>query len=279
VKREYFVEEIWIMKRRNGFTLIELLVVVAIIAVLIAMLLPSLRMAREYARRAVCCSNQKGVLTALNMYLIDSNSKFPQTTIRGWEYTWFPESLALKKVTADCGIYPNYIKDWHVFYCPSATIDGSVSSDSSNQVSWKYSNPSYPWIKRITHYWMYFANAINAGGSVYETEANRSLSSRVQGENEAYSDISSRVVAMSCWPEGYTGGEFSGVGAGMVGGHGRSGLPMGYLDGHVVFVPRSKLIFDIAGPDATVLRAVTRPFMGQSSAPHALSRPLSDFGE
>ena len=58
------------MKRR-GFTLIELLVVVAIIALLMAILLPSLRQAREQARAVVCLSHLKQWSLCLSMYTSD----------------------------------------------------------------------------------------------------------------------------------------------------------------------------------------------------------------
>lgn len=62
-----------------GFTLIELLVVISIIALLLAILMPSLRKAREQARLAVCSSNQRQMLVGLMSYNAD-NEKLPPCT-------------------------------------------------------------------------------------------------------------------------------------------------------------------------------------------------------
>ncbi len=56
---------------KRAFTLIELLVVVAIIALLISILLPSLQGAREQGKRAVCLANMKSVGQASQSYAVD----------------------------------------------------------------------------------------------------------------------------------------------------------------------------------------------------------------
>ncbi|HUU99009.1 MAG TPA: prepilin-type N-terminal cleavage/methylation domain-containing protein [Phycisphaerae bacterium] len=64
-------------QHRRGFTLIELLVVVAIIALLISILLPSLVSARRQAKRSVCVSNLHQIGVAMPQYTQENNDWFP----------------------------------------------------------------------------------------------------------------------------------------------------------------------------------------------------------
>ncbi len=63
--------------KKGAFTLIELLVVVAIIAVLVAMLLPALQRARGDALAVACGVNSRQIGTAVVLYTNDMNGYFP----------------------------------------------------------------------------------------------------------------------------------------------------------------------------------------------------------
>lgn len=68
----------------GGFTLIELLVVIAIIAVLMGILMPSLRKARQQARAVICQSNLKQWGGIWSMYLNDHDNIFPNGMTGVW---------------------------------------------------------------------------------------------------------------------------------------------------------------------------------------------------
>lgn len=65
---------------QKKFTLIELLVVIAIIAILAAMLMPSLQSAKENAMRSTCVNNQKQLGHVFQNYIADFNDYCMPTT-------------------------------------------------------------------------------------------------------------------------------------------------------------------------------------------------------
>jgi prepilin-type N-terminal cleavage/methylation domain-containing protein/prepilin-type processing-associated H-X9-DG protein len=95
---------------RGGFTLIELLVVIAIIAILAAMLLPSLAKAKEKAKRASCLNNLKEYGLACQMYANDNANKMPQMVSGFWPWD---VSVETANVLAQNGTQR------HIFFCPS----------------------------------------------------------------------------------------------------------------------------------------------------------------
>jgi prepilin-type N-terminal cleavage/methylation domain-containing protein/prepilin-type processing-associated H-X9-DG protein len=64
-------------RKRSGFTLVELLVVIGIITLLIAILLPVLRVARDQARRTACASNLRQIYGAIVMYGNENRQMLP----------------------------------------------------------------------------------------------------------------------------------------------------------------------------------------------------------
>ncbi len=84
---------------RNAFTLIELLVVIGIIAILIAMLMPSLQKAREQARLIKCMSGARQTFFAVEMYCNDYKNYYPAA---------YPTGQLSRA-------YPYPIPQWHYF--------------------------------------------------------------------------------------------------------------------------------------------------------------------
>lgn len=66
--------------RHPAFSLVELLVVTAVIAILLAILIPTLRKARQAASRVSCAHNLKQIGLGMTMYLNDHDSTYPFAT-------------------------------------------------------------------------------------------------------------------------------------------------------------------------------------------------------
>ena len=109
------------MKTR-AFTLIELLVVIAIIAVLMAILMPSLRAARDHAKRIHCVSNLKTLTLAWFMYKDENDDELVggHTATGNWVLAPSGNSIEDKKEAIRRGtLFPYVNNTVDVYRCPA----------------------------------------------------------------------------------------------------------------------------------------------------------------
>ncbi|MHC4539141.1 MAG: prepilin-type N-terminal cleavage/methylation domain-containing protein [Planctomycetota bacterium] len=113
------------MSTRRGFTLIELLVVIAVIAILLAILMPALRAAKDQSKKTVCTGHVKGLVLATKMYTDDWDGKTHRSPNNGlWdnahENPAVPKPYGPNDSLAYWGIaYFPYARNKKVFRCPS----------------------------------------------------------------------------------------------------------------------------------------------------------------
>jgi prepilin-type N-terminal cleavage/methylation domain-containing protein len=146
--------------RLHGFTLVELLVVIAVIAVLLAILIPATRAAREQGQRAVCLSNLRQLTSAWIQYADDHDGKLVCGSagsltitgslgrlrkLEGWAGSAFgyPKSRASLLNNPAKGAMWRYVQDVDVYRCPRgraghAITYSTVASANSIDVNGTY---------------------------------------------------------------------------------------------------------------------------------------------
>jgi len=111
-----------IVSERRGFTLVELLVVIAIIMLLMAIIIPVLRKAKERAREIICRANLRSVGLGLLMYSGDNDNTMADSSTTN-RFFWYDSSGNIRKTNdndAYWGVaYIDYVKETKVFGCPS----------------------------------------------------------------------------------------------------------------------------------------------------------------
>lgn len=111
-----------VQKMSRIFTLLELLIVISVISILVAMLLPALRSAREKARAALCMGNQKQVFLFLQNYTddFDGFSICPNQKIKeddAEDYAW---GYNLSRLYKNNRLLVGTKANGPEFFCPSA---------------------------------------------------------------------------------------------------------------------------------------------------------------
>ena len=133
------------MEKRNAFTLIELLVVIAIISLLVSILLPSLNVARDMAKKTLCSSNLRTLGTAMNIYAAENNGSLPRN-LSSYLPTYQGIVSPLPQMNLRygwCLIYPNYIDNFKTLACPMANKRWDFNFDTQYGVKDGFADYSY----------------------------------------------------------------------------------------------------------------------------------------
>lgn len=158
----------------RGFSMIELLVAMSVLAVLAAILVPTITKAKEAAKVSECLSNMRQIGVGLHAYIEEYNGKFPAAVSYGSPSYWGSrdrktiQELLCNYVGRTVNIQPRqgYFTSAGVFQCPSDTgptpdyagaygiaktgpvwrsTGSSYQYYASNQQDWDHRSVTIPW--------------------------------------------------------------------------------------------------------------------------------------
>ena len=120
-------------RQKKGFTLIELLVVIAVIALLLSVVMPALRSAKNHARTVVCSTRLRQIFLATTLYHMDNDYKrftlrmSAETDARYWMVPLAPY------IGDELGVPGNVAEVMPLIICPSSPM-GNFVPDSALEV-------------------------------------------------------------------------------------------------------------------------------------------------
>ena len=176
----------------HGFTLVELLVVISIIALLLAILIPSLQTARERAKQVMCLSNLHSFGLAITMYSTNNGGKWP-SMIDPYRESYGDPEYWTSSIVASCWATPiwrglgqlyqqKYIGTKNPYFCPNEK------------------NENVPRYKALN--WNVESDVRNSGIDIYGSYCIRGLaqfgSSSTSAANRLLMNVSKNPL-VSCW--------------------------------------------------------------------------------
>lgn len=200
---------------KRAFTIVELLVVVAIIAILAALLFPTMTAAKDQARRQTSASNLAQISKAVLLYTSDTQDQFPMAVDdeRRLFHLWSPDEADRMRV-GTLRMNAPVVRTLLAAYGPSAGV-WRAPNDRGGKLIYGDENGSLP--PKVT------SNAFEAIGTSY-AYANRlgfSPNSQIQ--------LSSRTAMFAELSPNWYRSESEGDAPRM---------HVAYVDGHVKFVPQ-----------------------------------------
>lgn len=124
-----------ILFQPRAFTLVELLVVIGIIAILVGLLLPALRRARQAAEGAACLSNLRQLSLAVVAFTNDHKGRMPSPG--GFSlYKADPFTGAVSQITSSSDPYVAYPNDWIAWQRIKDPVTGASSSASNQNITY-----------------------------------------------------------------------------------------------------------------------------------------------
>ena len=200
--------------RRRGFTLIELLVVIAILALLVSILVPSLRQAVVLTRRTLCAANLRSWGTAHALYGSENNGWVLMTWYGGGQPTciWLEASGNTARAGADRGEITvermaqylmtldrsdPYYGNWHLsgsFLCPSVCKQAKLA-----ETSW------FPSSHHSTHLHYSFFGRVESWTNGYITDPDAVCDEELTGDRVLMADMLFKRENWWLYNHGYSG--------------------------------------------------------------------------